>query len=146
MSYAAAYSLYNYRFADPAVGLKEYDNLRLIRAFEKGLDPKSSEAGFILVHPFLCDDRATEIPLTSSQVHVDIVKHTAGLIKGTADVLGAIESRSSRADVVDGMETMLHTMRHIEASMETMWGHSKPQDYNTYRTCKYSQGFASNLS
>lgn len=29
---------------------------------------------------------------------------------------------------------MLETMRHIEASMETMWQNSKPKDYNTYRT------------
>jgi len=50
MSYAAAYCLFNYRFADPAVGTSKYDNLRLIRAFEQGLDPSSSEAGFILTH------------------------------------------------------------------------------------------------
>lgn len=78
MSYAAAYSLYNYRFADPAVGTAEYSNLRLIRAFEKGLDPTSSEAGFILTH-------------------VDMVKYSAGLIKGATDVLNAVEMRDSRS-------------------------------------------------
>lgn len=49
MEYAGSYALFNYRLEDPDQGL-EYDNLRLIRAFEHGLDPKSSEAGFVLVH------------------------------------------------------------------------------------------------
>jgi indoleamine 2,3-dioxygenase len=49
MEYAGSYALYNYRLNDPAKGL-EYSNLRLIRAFEHGLDPASSEAGFVLVH------------------------------------------------------------------------------------------------
>lgn len=49
MEYAGSYALFNYRLEDPKKGL-EYDNLRLIRAFEHGLDPKSSEAGFVLVH------------------------------------------------------------------------------------------------
>ena len=115
MSYAAAYCLFNYRFADQSVGTKEYSNLRLIRAFEKGLDPSSSEAGFVLTH-------------------VDMVKHSAGLIKGTADVLNAVEARTDRSNVVGAFELMLETMRVIEASMETMWQTSKPKDYNTYRT------------
>ena len=115
MSYAAAYALYNYHFADHAIGASEYDNLRLIRAFERGLDPSSSEAGFVLTH-------------------VDMVKHSSGLIKGTADILNAISSGTNRSDVIDGFETMLETMRHIEASMETMWNNSKPKEYNTYRT------------
>ena len=48
MEYAGSYALFNYRLEDPDRGL-EYDNLRLIRAFEHGLDPSSSEAGFVLV-------------------------------------------------------------------------------------------------
>lgn len=115
MSYAAAYTLFNYRFENPSIGAAEYSNLRLVRAFERGLDPTSSEAGFVLTH-------------------VDMVKHSSGLIKGTADILNTISSHSSRSDVVSGLETMLETMRHIEASMETMWNNSKPKDYNTYRT------------
>jgi indoleamine 2,3-dioxygenase len=63
-----------------------------------------------------------------------MVKYSGGLIRGTADILNAISSRSNRADVVDGFETMLETMRLIEASMETMWANSKPKDYITYRT------------
>jgi indoleamine 2,3-dioxygenase len=49
MEYAGSYALFNYRLEDAKRGL-EYDNLRLIRAFEHGLDPSSSEAGFVLVH------------------------------------------------------------------------------------------------
>jgi indoleamine 2,3-dioxygenase len=49
MEYAGSYALFNYRLEDPKLGL-EYNNLRLIRAFEHGLDPASSEAGFVLVH------------------------------------------------------------------------------------------------
>lgn len=41
MEYAGSYALYNYRLEDPSKGM-EYDNIRLIRAFEHGLDPKSS--------------------------------------------------------------------------------------------------------
>lgn len=49
MEYAGSYALYNYRMEDESKGM-EYFNLRLIRAFEHGLDPTSSEAGFVLVH------------------------------------------------------------------------------------------------
>lgn len=49
MEYAGSYALYNYRMEDESKGM-EYSNLRLIRAFEHGLDPTSSEAGFVLVH------------------------------------------------------------------------------------------------
>ena len=114
MSYAAAYCLYNYRFEDGAVGLSKYSNLRLIRAFEKGLDPTSSEAGFVLTH-------------------VDMVKHSAGLVNGTVTILDTIGSGGSRADVVEGPETVLETMRPIEESMETMWANSKPSQYTAFR-------------
>ena len=40
MEYAGSYALFNYRLADPALGM-ESSNLRLIRAFEYGLDPAS---------------------------------------------------------------------------------------------------------
>jgi len=43
MEYAGSYALFNYRLEDPSRGL-EYDNLRLIRAFEHGLDPKLDES------------------------------------------------------------------------------------------------------
>ncbi|KAK3710306.1 hypothetical protein LTR37_010372 [Vermiconidia calcicola] len=114
MAYAAAYCLYNYRFEDQVIGASEYSNLRLIRAFERGLDPSSSEAGFVLTH-------------------LDMVKHSRGLISGTCAVLNAIGSTTGRSDVVFGLTTILETMQAIETSMETMWANSKPKDYNTYR-------------
>jgi indoleamine 2,3-dioxygenase len=120
MSYAAAYTLYNYRYHDPATGYSQYSNLRLLRAFEKGLDPKSSEAGFVLTH-------------------VDMVKHSPALIQGAIRILDKIEesirtSSNDRKGVNQGFEMMLDAMQKIEASMETMWSHSLPKDYNTYRT------------
>ena len=112
MAYAAAYSLFNYRFANPSIGDKQYSNLRLIRAFEHGHDPKSGEAGFILTH-------------------VDMVKHSAGLIRGAAGVLDGI---GDRAVVDEHLQHLLDTMQVIEASMETMWTNSQPKDYISFRT------------
>ncbi|KAF7594398.1 hypothetical protein BBP40_009379 [Aspergillus hancockii] len=113
MSYAAAYSLFNYTLADPSKGLT-YDNLRLVRAFEHGLDPKSSEAGFILTH-------------------IDMVKHSNGLIGGALKVVDTIEQGGSRAEVNDGFREILAAMEKIEASMEDMWANSKPSDYLSFR-------------
>lgn len=120
MSYAAAYALYNYRYHDPAIGSSQYSNLRLIRAFEQGLDPKSSEAGFVLTH-------------------VDMVKHSPALIQGATRILDKIEvsTRGSSSDDRDGVnqgfEIILEAMQRIEESMETMWSNSRPKDYNAYR-------------
>lgn len=115
MSYAAAYSLFNYRFADANVGFNEYYNLRLVRAFEKGLDPYSSEAGFILTH-------------------VDMVRHTGGLIQGAVQMLDAVAADTGSSTVADSFELLLNTMHVIEQSMENMWTHSRPKDYISYRT------------
>lgn len=116
MSYAAAYSLYNYELADPTLGTSEYSNLRLVRAFEKGLDPKSSEAGFVLTH-------------------VHMVEKTAPLINGAVSLLSTIEDAPANTDAVHrAFNTMLSAMEKIEASMENMWSHSLPKDYNSYRT------------
>ncbi|KAF7512642.1 hypothetical protein GJ744_000903 [Endocarpon pusillum] len=121
MSYAAAYALYNYRYHDPAIGYSRYSNLRLIRAFEQGLDPRSSEAGFVLTH-------------------VDMVKHSPSLIQGVTRILDMIEestrtpSLNNRDGVNQGFEILLSAMEKIEASMETMWSNSLPRDYNAYRT------------
>lgn len=98
MSYAAAYSLFNYTLDNPAEGLK-YDNLRLIRAFERGLDPKSSEAGFILTH-------------------VDMVKESSSLISGAVRVLDTIEQGGRRSEVNDGFREILQAMEKIEECME----------------------------
>ena len=62
MEYAGSYALYNYKLNDPSQPLI-YDNISLIRAFEHGLDSKSSEAGFVLVH-------------------IDMVKESGGLVSG----------------------------------------------------------------
>ncbi|KAJ9370754.1 hypothetical protein DTO282E5_4514 [Paecilomyces variotii] len=113
MSYAAAYSLFNYTLDNPAEGLK-YDNLRLIRAFERGLDPKSSEAGFILTH-------------------VDMVKESSSLISGVVRVLDTIEQGGRRSEVNDGFREILQAMEKIEECMEEMWAKSKPADYLSFR-------------
>lgn len=99
MSYAASYALFNYTMADPSKGLDEYSNLRLVRAFERGLDPKSSEAGFILTH-------------------VDMVKYTGSLINGVLRVVDTLEQHGPRQDINDGFRLILETMEKIEAAME----------------------------
>lgn len=114
MSYVA-YSTYNYRFADPSIGTSKYDNLRLVRAFEYGLDPASSEAGFVLTH-------------------VDMVKHSPDLIKGAVDMLNSVSANAGPEDVSVAFHHMLDAMQRIEASMETMWANSRPKDYIQYRT------------
>ncbi|KAJ5273868.1 hypothetical protein N7478_008993 [Penicillium angulare] len=114
MSYAASYALFNYTLADHSKGLSEYSNLRLIRGFERGLDPKSSEAGFILTH-------------------VDMVKETGALISGALRVVDTIEQHGPRNDINDGFREILAAMEKIEESMETMWGNSKPAEYLSFR-------------
>ena len=90
MSYVA-YSTYNYRFADPSIGTSQYSNLRLVRAFEHGLDPLSSEAGFVLTH-------------------VDMVKHSPSLVKGVVDTLAAVASHSNPAEISSAFHHMLDAM------------------------------------
>ncbi|KAL4954900.1 hypothetical protein BDW69DRAFT_162109 [Aspergillus filifer] len=113
MSYAASYALFNYTLADPSKGLV-YSNLRLVRAFERGLDPRSSEAGFILTH-------------------IDMVKDTPGLIKGALEVISTLEQSGPRSEVNDGFREILASMEKIEAGMEDMWANSKPNEYLHFR-------------
>lgn len=101
LSYAAAYSLFNYYLAEPSKGLT-YSNLRLVRAFERGLDSKSSEAGFILTH-------------------VDMVKESSGLVSGALRVIGTLEKDGPRSSVNDGFREVLKSMEKIEACMEGMF-------------------------
>ena len=116
MSYAASYALYNYRLEDPSLGTSAYSNLRLIRAFEHGLDPKSSEAGFILTH-------------------VHMVQETGALINGAVSLMKGIESSTSDPSIAkSAFHSMLSAMQRIEAAMESMWSHSLPKDYISYRT------------
>ncbi|GJN70934.1 indoleamine 2,3-dioxygenase family protein [Purpureocillium lilacinum] len=126
MEYAGSYALFNYRLENPAAGL-EYSNLRLIRAFEHGLDPTSSEAGFVLVH-------------------IDMVKNSGPLVAGTMkclDVASKMDasSRSStlgtpaeRAEFNEGLASILEALRKINGVMETMWGKSRPTEYTSFRT------------
>lgn len=122
MEYAGSYALFNYRLEDPKAGL-DYSNLRLIRAFEHGLDPSSSEAGFVLVH-------------------VDMVKNSGPLVSGTMACLDSLSPSGPHAtcavlqrnDFNTGLRTVLQTMKKVNATMETMWGKSKPSSYTSFRT------------
>lgn len=125
MSYAASYALYNYYLQDSSNGHEDYSNLRLIRAFEHGLDPKSSEGGFILTH-------------------IHMVALTGPLLKGVIEVLECIdtvrksssprESSEQSPRMRDALHLVLSTMERIESNMERMWANSAPKDYTTYRT------------
>lgn len=120
MEYAGSYALYNYRLEDPSKGM-EYSNIRLIRAFEHGLDPTSSEAGFVLVH-------------------IDMVKNTGPLVKGTMAALRSSVPTTSpvpaldRAALNEGLSEVLAALRKINNTMETMWDKSRPQSYTSFRT------------
>lgn len=125
MEYAGSYALYNFRLADPKLGL-EYSNLRLIRAFENGLDPTSSEAGFVLVH-------------------IDMVQNSGPLVAGTvrcldvaADVVAGNNVGSGtlaqREEFNGGLEQILNAMKKVNSVMETMWMKSKPMEYTSFRT------------
>lgn len=116
MSYAASYALYNYSMVSPEIGPSVYDNIRLVRAFEHGLDAKSSEAGFILTH-------------------VHMVQATGPLIDGATSLLATIEDKpEDTAAAASAFQTMLDAMITIEAHMEQMWTNSLPKDYISYRT------------
>lgn len=119
MEYAGSYALFNYHLVDPAAGM-EYSNLRLIRAFEHGLDPTSSEAGFVLVH-------------------IDMVKNTGPLVGGTMKCLEAASSVHTsqverRTNFNDGLSTIIGALQKINHTMETMWHKSKPTEYTSFRT------------
>lgn len=95
MEYAGSYALYNYKLEDPSKGM-EYDNIRLIRAFEHGLDHKSSEAGFVLVH-------------------IDMVKNSGPLVSGVVEALEA--ANVSREAANEAMRKMLGAMKKINATV-----------------------------
>jgi indoleamine 2,3-dioxygenase len=96
MEYAGSYALFNYRLENPELGL-EYDNTRLIRAFEHGLDPKSSEAGFVLVH-------------------VAMVKHSGELVSGSLDALHGCNIHD-RTKFNAGLTKVVDTMKKVNHSM-----------------------------
>lgn len=113
MEYAGSYALYNYYLADRNQGM-EYNNLRLIRAFEHGLDPTSSEAGFVLVH-------------------VAMVRHSGALVSGTLDVLKGCQD-SDRDALNAGLVTVVDALKKVNRVMNEMWNKSKPGDYTSFRT------------
>ena len=76
----------------------EYDNLRLIRAFEHGLNAASSEAGFILMH-------------------VDMVRHSGPLVEGAMNVLSAC-SDGNRKGFDDGLELLVRAMTKVNCVMD----------------------------
>ncbi len=97
MLHSGSYALFNFQLEDPKLGL-EYDNLRLIRAFEHGLDPKSSEAGFVLVH-------------------VDMVRNSGPLVDGVVSSLDACDS-NDRAAFNSGMEKVVAAMTKVNKVMD----------------------------
>ncbi|KAK8085256.1 indoleamine 2-3-dioxygenase family protein [Apiospora hydei] len=118
MEYAGSYALFNYKLVDPARGLA-YDNLRLIRAFEHGLDPASSEAGFVLTH-------------------VAMVSHSGALVEGVVNALATVSSStpapSQRAAFNAGLQSILGALLKVNGAMEGMWDVSKPRSYTSFRT------------
>jgi len=119
MEYAGSYALFNYRLEDPKEGFA-YSNLRLIRAFENGLDPSSSEAGFVLVH-------------------VDMVKESGPLVAGVLDCFNSLADNQlsapfSRELFNAGLRKMLGAMQKVNKVMDTMWAKSKPARYTQFRT------------
>jgi indoleamine 2,3-dioxygenase len=109
MEYAGSYALFNYRLQDPKRGL-EYDNLRLIRAFEHGLDPKSSEAGFVLVH-------------------VDMVQNSGPLIDGVVSAVDACEHNDREAFNI-GMEKVVTSMTKVNKVMDGEHIRLSPSSHN----------------
>ena len=87
-----------YRLQDPNAGL-EYFNLRLIRAFEQGLDHTSSEAGFVLVH-------------------VDMVQHSGQLVDG---VMTALDGCSVRGRCIfdTGLTKVVQGMFKVNEVMDS---------------------------
>lgn len=98
MEYAGSYALYNYRLVDPSRGL-DYDNLRLIRAFEHGLDHHSSEAGFVLVH-------------------VAMVKESGPLVAGAMNTLAACD-RNDRQAFNDGLNQVVDALTEVNRVMNS---------------------------
>lgn len=97
MEYAGSYALFNYRLEDPVLGM-EYSNLRLIRAFEHGLEPSSSEAGFVLVH-------------------VDMVRHSGLLVEGAVNALSACGDGNRKAFDA-GLEDVVEAMVKVNRVMD----------------------------
>lgn len=135
MEYAGSYALYNYRLVDPSLGLESPDNVRLIRAFERGLDPASSEAGFVLVHVDMARHSGKLVDgVTRCFGAFDIVharRHDDDSSKGQS---GAMAKLRNRAELRDGLAAIVAGLRDVDTAMETMWARSRPSNYAAFRT------------
>lgn len=105
MEYAGSYALFNYRLENPKLGL-EYDNLRLIRAFEHGLDSTSSEAGFVLVH-------------------VAMVRHSGALISAASEVLKSCEARD-RTTFNEALTGVVDSLTKVNSVMNSNYPSYRP--------------------
>ncbi|KAF3897081.1 Indoleamine 2,3-dioxygenase [Trichophyton interdigitale] len=125
----SSYVLLNYRLENPAAGL-EFSNLRLIRAFEHGLDPASSESGFILVH-------------------LTMVKHSGPLVQGVLKAFEAASHGTTCGDTIEqrkllneGLSTLVDALAKLNSLMKIIYQKSKPAEYNNFRTFMF--GITSN--
>lgn len=122
MEYAGSYALFNYRLVDPTKGL-EYDNLRLIRAFEHGLDPKSSEAGFVLVHVGKCNTQFPAFYLPGRDraniFHLDMVRNSGPLVDGVVSALDGCAASDREAFNI-GMDKVVTSMVKVNKVMDGM--------------------------
>jgi indoleamine 2,3-dioxygenase len=130
MEYAGSYALFNYRLEDPAQGM-EYSNLRLIRAFEQGLDPTSSEAGFVLVHVAMAKNTG---PLVAGALSCLDAAAAAAHNPSSSPSSSSSSPSTLRGEFNSGLANMLSAMRIINDTMETMWAKSKPTMYTSFRT------------
>ncbi|KAM5443076.1 putative indoleamine 2,3-dioxygenase [Microsporum ferrugineum] len=125
----SSYVLLNYRLENPAAGL-EFSNLRLIRAFEHGLDPASSESGFILVH-------------------LTMVKHSGPLVQGVLKAFEAASEATASCGTIEqrkllneGLSTLVDALANLNSLMKIIYQKSKPTEYNNFRTFMF--GITSN--
>jgi len=98
MEYAGSYALFNYKLAEPSRGY-EYDNLRLVRAFEHGLDPTSSEAGFVLVH-------------------VAMVQHSGVLVQSAIEVMDGCGAQN-RQRFDEGLVRLVAALKEVNGVMDS---------------------------
>lgn len=117
----ASYVLLNYRRENPAGGL-EFPNLRLVRAFEHGLDPASSESGFILVH-------LSMVKLSGPLVHSVLKAFEAKSSATNPD--GAIEGRTR---LNEALSAMVQAVANLNTLMKSIYEKSNPSEYNNFRT------------
>jgi len=100
----------------------DFSNLRLVRAYEHGLDPSSSESGFILVH-------LSMVKLSGPLVH-STLKAFEAASKATTP-LGTIEERTL---LNEALSSMVQAVSNLNVLMKSIYERSKPSEYNNFRT------------